>query len=342
MKVAVLHNDVSGDSTLDEQDNLIQTQAVSHALRDLGHDTVSLPFTSHLKQNLTRLRQIHPDVVFNLVESLEGQGRFIHLAPAMLEALGLPYTGASATAMYGTSNKLVAKMILRDHGIPTPPWLDRKAWLAPGLVPEGPYIIKSVWEHASLGLDEDSVVHPATAEDLRGALARRLPRLGGTGFAEKFIEGREFNLSVLASDNGGEVLPPAEISFDAYPEDKIRVVGYRAKWQADTFEFHHTPRRFEFPPDDQPLLRRLTELALQCWDLFRLRGYARVDFRVDRAGRPWVLEINANPCLSPDAGFVAACRQAGLDYNQVVDRILRDAGRAEDRARGPGTNESNR
>jgi len=327
MKIAVLHNEVAAESSLDEQDNLIQTQAVSHALAELGHEPVPLPFTSHLKLNLERLKQIRPDVVFNLVESVEGQGRFIHLAPAMLDALDLPYTGAPACAMYSTSNKLVAKMILRDHGIPTPGWVDLDSARDADEEREGPYIIKSVWEHASLGLDEDSVINPATPAELLGELERRLPRLGGNGFAERFIEGREFNLSVLASREGREVLPPAEISFDSYPEDKIRVVGYRAKWEADTFEFHHTPRRFEFPPEDQPLLYRLAGLARTCWDAFQLRGYARVDFRVDRAGRPWVLEINANPCLSPDAGFFAACLQAGLNYNQVVERIMQDTRR---------------
>lgn len=327
MKIAVLHNEVFDESSLDEQDNLIQTRAVAHALAELGHEPVPLPFTSHLKHNLERLKQVRPDVVFNLVESIEGQGRFIHLAPAMLDALDLPYTGASASAMYGTSNKLVAKMILRDHGIPTPGWVDFNSARGSGPVMDGPYIIKSVWEHASLGLDEDSVVHSATVDELLGELERRLPRLGGNGFAERFIDGREFNLSVLASENGGEVLPPAEIAFDCYPEDKIRVVGYRAKWEADTFEFHHTPRRFEFLPEDQRLLFRLIETARTCWDIFHLRGYARVDFRVDRAGRPWVLEINANPCLSPDAGFFAACLQADLTYTQVIERILQDTAR---------------
>ncbi len=84
----------------------------------------------------------------------------------------------------------------------------------------------------------------------------------------------------------------------------------------------NTPRRFDFPPHDSPLLKRIGELAAACWDLFRVRGYTRVDFRVDPDGRPWILEVNANPCLSPDAGFAAALERAGISYDEAVARIL--------------------
>src|SRR5690606_34390114 len=103
-------------------------------------------------------------------------------------------------------------------------------------------------------------------------------------------------------------------------------------WDEESFEFGNTPRRFDFPSGDQSLLRRLARLARQCWRLFGLRGYARVDFRVDRSGEPWILEINANPCLSPDAGFAAALAQAGIPFDSAVDRILSDIGRPSRRA----------
>ena len=156
-------------------------------------------------------------------------------------------------------------------------------------------------------------------------MLRRAERLGGEVFAEAYIAGREFNLSVLAGPDGPEVLPPAEIHFVDYPDDRPRIVGYRAKWDSDSFEYHHTPRSFDFPPPDAPLLAELCRLARACWDLFGLRGYARVDFRVDETGQPWVLEINANPCLSPDAGFGAAAERAGLSFPAVIARILADA-----------------
>jgi D-alanine-D-alanine ligase len=118
------------------------------------------------------------------------------------------------------------------------------------------------------------------------------------------------------------VLPVAEILFVDFPPDRPRIVDYEAKWQADAFAYANTPRCFDFPAEDAALLAELERLALEAWRLFGLGGYARVDFRVDGAGRPTILEINVNPCLAPDAGFVAAAERAGLDYDSVIGSIV--------------------
>jgi D-alanine-D-alanine ligase len=186
------------------------------------------------------------------------------------------------------------------------------------------YIVKSVWEHASVGLSKDSVLWASSSEELRTAVQGRKPFLGDDAFAEAYIDGREFNVAMLANTSEPEVLPPAEIRFDAFPEDKLKIVDYYAKWEVDSFEYHQTPRRFIFPEEDAQLLCDLRKLARQCWQLFGLRGYARIDFRVDEAQQPYVLEINTNPCLSPDAGFLAAAEQAELSVVDVVQRIIQE------------------
>ena len=185
--------------------------------------------------------------------------------------------------------------------------------------------MKGVWDQGSRGLDDDAVLRNVEPAEVQERLAERAARSGRPCFAEQFIEGREFNLGLLAGPNGPESLPPAEIDFSAFPPGKPRIVGYRAKWEDDSFEARHTNRHFDFPPSDAPLLERLSDLARQCWPLFKLRGWARVDFRVDAAGEPWILEINGNPCLSPDAGFAAAMQQASIPYDQGIQRILEDA-----------------
>jgi D-alanine-D-alanine ligase len=181
--------------------------------------------------------------------------------------------------------------------------------------------VKSLWEHASIGLTGSSVARdrPGLEQELRRRAGREL-------FAEAYVDGREFNLALL--EEAGrlpQVLPPAEIQFQSFPEGSPRIVDYAAKWESGSMEFTRTPRRFAFPDRDRDLLETLRELALHCWELFALRGYARVDFRVDAAGQPWVLEVNTNPCLSPDAGFLAAAAQAGLSPTQVVRRIVEGA-----------------
>jgi D-alanine-D-alanine ligase len=321
--VVILHSAVERDAPADEQDTLTEVRAVAAALRTLGYRVRQLPMTLNLEATRWQLQQLRPQLVFNLVESLAGSGRYIHLAPALLEEQGLSYTGASHDAMFLTSNKRIAKQWLQANGIATPAWVTAGS-AAPGTpAAGGPWLVKSVWEHASIGMDEHSLVHSPAA--LAAKLDEKRSQLGGDWFAESYIEGREFNISLLAAEHDFVVLPLAEIKFEDFPAGKPRIVGYAAKWESTSFEYQHTPRCFDFNAADRPLLDALRQLALRCARLFRLRGYARVDFRVDRHGRPWVLEINTNPCLAPDAGFLAAAARAQLDIGSVVERILADA-----------------
>ena len=321
--IVILYGEPLENAGKDEQDTLTQVEAIGEALRQAGQRVTPVALSLNLRQAADRLRELAPDAVFNLVESVAGQGRLIYFGTALLDALKLPYTGARTEAMFLTSNKLVAKEYLRAAQIPTPEWFRLQDAQDDRRIPRRRYIVKSVWEHASIGLSQASVIETDQAADLRQALERLQADSGGEGFAEAFIDGREFNLSLLA----GDALPPAEIAFDGFPADKLKIVDYRAKWDEESFEYIHTVRRFDFPAQDGALLAELRRVAAQCWNAFGLRGYARVDFRVDAENRPFVLEVNANPCLSPDAGFAAAAARAGLSYLQVVERILCDAGK---------------
>jgi D-alanine-D-alanine ligase len=227
-----------------------------------------------------------------------------------------------------TSGKVLAKGWMAGSGIPTPPWIGpwpgADGTLHGNATGRDAWIIKSVWEHASIGLDENSIVEDCRPEAVFPLLHSRAAGLGGACFAERFIAGREFNLSLLAGPRGPDVMPPAEILFEGFTEAMPRIVDYRAKWDQEAFAYHHTPRQFDFDPADRHLLQRLDDLAIQCWRRFGLTGYARVDFRVDPAGQPWVLEINANPCLSTDAGFAAALERAGIAFDDAIARIVAD------------------
>lgn len=325
MKVVVLHDRVPERANPDQSDVLVQAGALSSILSDLGYKPIEITISINSEELIDTLEAIRPVFVFNLVESVNGQGRFISLAPSLLDYLKIPYTGAKTEALFLTSNKLLAKKLLIGSGIPTlKPITLASLRFDPHCKVHGSYIIKSVWEHASLGIEEDSVISVEHPDQLFLALKHRENTLGGVCFAEQYIEGREFNISLLTSNRGVEVLPPAEIIFEDFPPQKKKVVGYRAKWVEDSFEYLHTPRSFEFTPQDASLLAKLKNIAKKCWYLFDLRGYARVDLRVDEFNNPWVLEINANPCISPYAGFVAAAAQAGLSFRQVVERIVED------------------
>lgn len=322
-KIAIVHEAISGVAPADERDTLIQVESVETTLSKLGYETIRIPVTLDLHHLNGTLTEVNPFLVFNLVESLDGRTGYLHFVPAILEEAGVAYTGSGATALFLTTNKPLSKKLMQRTGIVTPDWqeLSPAAWSNFTVTP--PFIIKPVEDDASIDITDVSVVY---SDDQCYDLQSRLSGFrNGAFFIESFIEGREISVSLLANGGNPEVLPPSEIYFDSYPEGKPRIVNYSAKWHPDSFEYSHTPRIFEFRSADKPLLSKLKKTACRCWDCFGLQGYARVDFRVDAEGRAWVIDVNANPCLSPDSGFIATARMAGYTYEGIVTRILDEA-----------------
>jgi D-alanine-D-alanine ligase len=260
-------------------------------------------------------------VVCNLLEAPPGRPMLHAAATAALELLKVPFTGSAASALWLTTDKLATRALLAACGLPVaaggrldpahPALLDK--------VP-APWILKPAWEDASVGLEGEPVVGTPERALARGrALAARFP--GQPILLEHFLPGREFNVSLLEGEAGIEALPVAEIVFVDFPPSVPALVGYEAKWAAGSFEETHTVRSFPGAAD-AALLASVRELALVAWEVCDLSGYARVDLRLDDAGTPVILEVNTNPCLSADAGFMAAAGQRGLSAGDVVGRIL--------------------
>lgn len=324
IKIVILQDRIlSEQSPEDEQDSINQAKAVSQALEDLGYEPIDLFFSLDLNETIDALRTINPALVFNLVESVDGKGQMIYTAPTILDYLQLPYTGSRTEALFLTSNKLLAKKMLRISGISTPSWVSFENTCQNEHFHDTPFIIKSVWDHASIGLNDNSLIYAKNHQHLCVEMELRRKDLGDDCFAEHYIDGREFCISLLAGDSGPEVLPLAEIQFVDYPPDKVKIITYKAKWQKGTFEYDHTTRCFNCANRDIPLRQQLVKIARGCWNIFGMRGFARVDFRIDHTGKPWVLDVNANPCLAPDSGLIAAANEAGLSFNQVIKRILK-------------------
>jgi D-alanine-D-alanine ligase len=315
LSVALLYDVDAETGRPDSSDTLVEAQAIAGALRTLGYESTALPVGLDLRALERRLRELQPHAVVNLVESLEGRGELVHVVPALLESLGTPFTGCSTRALAASSHKVTAKRLLAAADIATP------VSFAPG-AGDGPWIVKAVAEHASLGLDDSSVVRGEQA--VARVLQARRAEFGGEWFAERYVPGRELAVAIIAAPTGPRALPVAEIRFGGFPATKPAIVGYAAKWDTESFEYRNTVRSFAVEP---PLAARAVRLALACWQLFALDGYARVDFRVDSSGMLFVLEINANPCLSPDAGFAAALGEAGIAYADAIGWLIGDARR---------------
>lgn len=323
-KAVILHSDVAPDAGEDELDCLRQADTIAGALRLLNYDPVLLPFVLDLRQTIDALNSFSPEFVFNLVETVNGKGSLIHLAPALLDHLNIPYTGCGTDAIFLTSNKPLAKEIMQKAGISTPAWISANG-VCNGIAPSNIYLLKASWEHASVGLDENSIVTLNQPMDITALMNDRKKQIGGPCFAEAYIDGREFNIALIAGKSGVQALPPAEMQFIGFGPEKLKLLDYRAKWVEGTFEYENTSRTMDFTSKDDKLISDLQNIAKVCWNLFGLRGYARVDFRIDKTGKPWVLEINANPCLSLEAGFAFAVERASLKYHEAIEMIIHDA-----------------
>jgi len=323
-KAVILHSDVPPDASEDELDCLRQADTIAQALRKISYDPVLMPFVLDLDRTIKALNALRPEFVFNIVETINGKGSLIHFAPSLLDYLNIPYTGCGTDAMFLTSNKPLAKEMMQMAGIPTPAWISAGGVYS-GEAPSSTYLLKAAWEDASVGLDENSIVTIHATTDVIPLIAARKKQIGSPCFAEAYIDGREFNMALIAGKSGVQALPPAEMQFFGYAPEKLKLLDYRAKWVEGTFEYENTARTMDFSPEDDQLIANLQNIAKRCWNLFGLRGYARVDFRIDKNGNPWVLEINANPCLSLEAGFAFAVDRTGIAYHEAIELIVQDA-----------------
>ncbi len=321
MRVLVLHSDVGADPPPDELETVETAHAIAEALAGRGHETALAPFHSDPAVIRAHIAAARAEAVFNMVESVHGLGALAPAAPAMLENLGLPYTGCGSAAMALACDKPLTKTILRAAGLPTADWAEPPHWN--GLRDDRGYIVKSKNEDASRGLDDGAVV--LGREAVRARAAQSASRLGGRWFAEAYLDGREFNIAILEQGGLPRVLPIPEMRFESWSKDRPRILSYAAKWDAESPDDAQTVRVFGTEENEPALAGVLSDVARKTWNVMGLRGFARIDFRIDADGAPMILEVNPNPCLHPLSGFATAAGEAKLSFAECVDLILRAA-----------------
>jgi len=312
----IIYNEPAPDALPDELDVLDQVNFIDSTLQTLGYAVERRGITDDFFSETARIAGEDYEFVFNLVESLGQKAEILYFIPALLNMHHIPYTGCPVEAAFITGSKVLARRIMRANGIPVAGGY--KVSDAGQLMPGRKYILKPVWEDGSLGITEESVFtfDGTVPEIVKGKNDRHW-------FIEDFIDGREFNVSVKSGPEGPEVLPPAEMTFIGYPDDMPHIVSWKAKWEEDTFQYDNSMRNF--PGDLSERLRKnIKDAVLACWHTFGLKGYARVDMRVDADEKVYVLEVNANPCISPDSGFISAAIHAGYTHAEVIRHIISD------------------
>lgn len=316
---APTHDDIRGTVDL-----------VERALASRGYDVVGLP-VERIPEIAGRVRDAAPDVVFNLVEGIESDSRAEVSAARAFEACGVPFTGCPAEAIEVSLDKQRAKDVLRSWGLPVP---SGRVMEAPGAA-EGlrfPLIVKCLREDASLGLTDRSIVRDEA--QLREQVASVTETFRQPALVEEYLEGREFNIAIVGPRP--TALPVAEIDFSSMPAGKPRFVSYAAKWVPGSVEDRATVPVCPAPVEG-PAAARLRRLALRAFRILGCRDVARVDIRTDAAGKPFILEVNPNPDLSPDAGLARSARAHGWTWEGLVERLALWAWRRSPRALHAGT-----
>ncbi|MEO8192884.1 MAG: hypothetical protein ABI681_03465 [Gemmatimonadales bacterium] len=311
MKICVLFDGMSALGVNPDGLILESVEAIEHAIEDWGHQHVRIPVNPDGRW-VERVRRGKFDLAFNLCEGIEGIAAFEPLVISVLELFGIPFTGNSSATAALCLRKNVVNTILDKAGLPLPRWsLARR-----GEEPVGvgyPAICKPAAEDASIGIEQRSVVRSGRA--LAARLAAMHERWDEV-IVQRYIDGREVNVGIV----DGEILPVAEIHFGAMPRGMWKIVSYQSKWITGCEE--DLGAKPSCPADlPEELTRELEVIALTAWQAVGGRGYGRVDLRIDQDGRPWLLEVNPNPDIAPDAGLARMARVAGMDYNALIRRV---------------------
>ncbi|MHB9034421.1 MAG: GNAT family N-acetyltransferase [Anaerolineae bacterium] len=302
---------------------LEEVRAVQASLEKLGYRYRTVGINS-LHELYTCLTYANEPVVFNLVEYLPQDPQDASKVPSVCQAFGKSCTGSDSLALMLSLDKWRTKGLLRQASINVPQGVVVKPGQNPHLelLFSGPYIVKPIAADASEGIDDTSVVQSAD-EKLSAVISRIHNEFKQAALIEQYVGQREINASLLQVQDQTRVLPLAEIDLSALGE-RPRIVAYAAKWLVDSFEYSHTPRLLPAPVSDE-LAEEIRQVALTAWAAVGCQDYARVDMRLGQDNQVWVLEVNPNPDISPDAGFTASLLSSGMGYDEFIAALVKNA-----------------
>lgn len=270
-----------------------------------------------------KVLQVQPEIVFNIAEGLRGASREAQI-PAILDMLGIPYTGSDPVTLGICLDKSRAKEILSYHTIPTPAFqvLTSPDQLRNCSVPL-PCIVKPLHEGSSKGVLDSSIVR--TIEELRTQVHRVVADYDEPALVERFLSGREFTVALLGNGPTLRVLPVIELLLDRLPQGANPIYSYEAKWMWDQSD--HPIEMYTCPAAIDPDLdQRIKEVCIRAFQVLRCRDWCRIDVRLDEFGNPNIIELNPLPGILPNpddhSAFPMAARHGGLPYNAMLNAVL--------------------
>ena len=318
MKVVLLHTKDALEPPVDPVLDDIET-----ALKAGDHTCTRVVVDDKVEPVMKALIDAAPDIVFNLAESFGGRSALESNVAALLNLLGLRYTGSSPAGLILAGDKTLTKKVLTFHGILTA----RFATVFRGAVDWAgdigfPLILKPPQEDASLGITQKSIVNDV--QELLQTISSLQTEYQSPVLAEEFIDGREFYVGVLGNSDA-KALPVMELDFSGYPEGIPKIASWEAKWgdEGDEKGAEFEGTKSIFPTDlSDELTEKMQKVAIDAFHALRLRDYARVDLRVNAKEEIYVIEVNPNCYLEKQAEFASAAGKSGIEYPALIDRIL--------------------
>lgn len=308
-----------GTDTYAEWDTWETINAVKDAIESF-HDVTLVEANENAFETL---RQLKPDIVFNIAEGFNGTSREAQI-PAILDMLQIPYTGSDPLTLATCLDKARTKEILSYNKIPNPKFfLVNDPDQIKNLNFEYPLITKPVSEGSGKGIFSSSFVK--NPDELKSEVSRILSEYSQPALIEEFLPGREFTVAIIGNGNEAEVLPIVEIQYNDFPEDFIQIYSYEAKWILDTRE--NPLEVFSCPAKiDKKLETKIKSTVLKTYNVLRCKDWSRIDIRLDKNGEPNIIEINPLPGILPNpeenSCFPKAARAVGMNYIEMINKVL--------------------
>ena len=324
-RVLILYNEptlpVDHPDAESEHDIIFTADTVVRILEENYVECTKFGLKTDPARLIDELNRVKPDAVINLYEGVASWGPSEAYMASILELMEVPYSGSSVQPLMLCRSKTLTKQLLAGAGLSTARFQAIVGSIPTCTLP-WPVIVKPGSEDASVGIDQNSVV--TSQQQLEERIAYLQERYGPSVLIEQFIKGREFHVALLEQAGELQILPFSEIFFTPPAEKPTLwpIVSFDAKWRPESEDYIATP--VKNPAEVEPTLAAtVSRLAKEAFTLMGCRDYARIDFRIDEAGRAYILEVNPNPCISPLAGLAEGLQSASVSYTDFVLELLR-------------------
>ncbi|MBF0489262.1 MAG: ATP-grasp domain-containing protein [Candidatus Omnitrophica bacterium] len=306
-----------------DPDNMYTERDVLQALKELGHEVRLLGIYNDISPLFEEIKENPCDVIFNMMEVFDDQTHLEKNLAALLEILGIPFTGASSGVLYLCNNKALHKKIFNYHRVKVPRFYDfpkgSRVFLPAAF--QLPAMIKPLCEEASRGISQASIVDTPEAFMERVKFIHQ--NMGMDAIAEEFIKGRELYVTVMGN-KPMTVFPPREMVFKKMSEDQPHIATYKAKWD-DKYRKRWGIDSVPAKNLDKEMIKKINDLCKRAYQALDARSYLRFDLRLTPEGEVYIIEPNANPCIARIDEMAQAAQLAGVDYPELIQRVLEQA-----------------